>query len=283
MGKVRAVWKWVRGHKRKVCCWLGVLLLVVYGVVYLYWEFWPSPADKVVSGKDGRKVAYLEKVVGNGEGAVVVLVHGSPTDCGSWLYYLRKTRVEGVGKFVAVDRFNFGQSGRVEGYELEEQAKVVKPFLEEGRKVVLVGHSYGGPVVLRAAADYGDRVAGIVIVAGACDPEMKDPKWFRGMVDGVRFLLPGAWGESNAELYALNEENRKMKEVLGKVKCPVVVVHGEWDGVCPVEGNVGYLRRALGDVERLRVRRLERTGHQIHLTDWEEIDGVIGWVLGGGS
>jgi pimeloyl-ACP methyl ester carboxylesterase len=225
---------------------------------------------------DGREVASM--VMREGEGTRVVLVHGAPADAGSWRRLVRSQgeMLEGL-EVIAVDRLGYGNSTRGAETSLEAQAAGLAPVMREG--CVLVGHSYGGPVVLRAAADYPEMVGGVVLVAGACDPWMQDAVWARQAGDAAGVLLPEAWRTANLELLALTDENRAMAAVLDRVRCPVVVVHGTWDPVCPHDGTVGYLEEALVNAD-VRVVSLARAGHNLHLSHAgvvaEAVQGVAG-------
>lgn len=72
-------------------------------------------------------------------------------------------------------------------------------------------------------------------------------------------------GGANRELLALTDENRAMEAMLERVVCPVVVIHGEWDPVCPHDGTVSYLKRALPNAD-VRVRSVLRAGHNPHVS-----------------
>ncbi len=52
---------------------------------------------------------------------------------------------------------------------------------------------------------------------------------------------------------------------MGSVRCPVTIIHGTWDPVCPCEGTTGYLQKMLANAERVEVVGIERGGHNLHL------------------
>lgn len=193
----------------------------------------------------------------------VVLVHGTPGDAEGWADYV----AEPLAGFEvwAIDRPGFGRSARG-GAELSlaEQARAIEPLLEVrgGRWPVVVGHSLGGAIAARLAADYPDRVGALVILAGSLDPALEEPKWYNDVLDWglVRWAVPMVLRTSNAEIFAARSENEMLAGVLGRVRCPVVIVHGKRDGLVPVQ-NVDYTVRMLTGSRAVEVWRLADEGH----------------------
>ncbi|XAL98795.1 alpha/beta hydrolase [Phycisphaeraceae bacterium D3-23] len=260
--------RWVWSHKRKAAGYSGVLIVAVYACVFLLVSCASSPTNQTAALATGDSVGYLTDEKDTGVPGAAVLVHGSPADASSWNKLLTQTRDDLPAHVVVIDRLGFGNSTPGTNGSLAEQAGAVEPFLEsvDGVRPILVGHSYGGPVVLRAAVDYPDRVGGIVLVAGACDPYMQDAQWFRRSVDFISLVVPEPWEVSNAELLALTDENRAMESMLGQVVCPVVIIHGTWDGVCPHDSTVSYLQSRLVNAAEVQTVSLERVGHNLHLS-----------------
>lgn len=262
--------RWAWGHKRRTAAYFIGTAIGVYATVFACVACAVSPTDSRVKLPDGREMAYCRWQTGAKPVARVVLVHGAPADASSWTR-LRREAASNAGQdgieWIAVDRLGYGNSTAGTESRLAEQARALEPWLDDPPQggVILVGHSYGGPVVARAAAEYPDRIRGIVLVAGACDPYMNDAQWFRRAVDGVGALIPDAWEVGNRELLDLTDQNRMMESMLDRVTCPVVVVHGTWDPVCPFEGTVSYLQKRLTSAQSVRVVRLARAGHNLHL------------------
>lgn len=193
----------------------------------------------------------------------LIYVHGSPGDATAFADDL----IDPVPGFesLSIDRPGFGEatgSGPVTSFEA--QARAIEPLLVErnGQWPILVGHSLGGPIVARAAADFPDRVAGIVIVAGSLDPAYEEPKWFNRVaaVPPVRWILPGLLKISNEEMFAGKQETLALAQVLDRIRCPVAIVHGTNDGLVPY-GNVDYMHRTLTNAESIRTFTLEGEGH----------------------
>ena len=259
----------------------SVLLLVAlgYGATYAAVSLASSPTDDSIILHDGRALASVTLQRVQDGSHRVVLVHGAPADAGSWGKLVRTQQdMLGDNELLAVDRLGYGNSGREAETSLAAHARSLDALIEPG--TILVGHSYGGPVVLRAAVEYSDRLGGIVLVAGACDPHMHDSQWFRKLVDAAGVATPGPWHNANAELLALTDENNAMIELLDRVTCPVVIVHGTWDPVCPHDGTVEYLRGALVNAETVEVVSLPRAGHNLHLSHPDEVAAAIASLAG---
>lgn len=269
LNRAARVGRWVLTHKKRTAAYVLGGGAAVYATVFACVACAVSPTDSRVRLADGREVAYCRWQTGADPVARVVLVHGAPADASSWTRLRNKTEASGPDRveWVAVDRLGYGHSTPGTESRLAEQARAIEPWLDNAPSggVILVGHSYGGPVVVRAAADFPGKVRGIVLVAGACDPYMNDAQWFRRAVDGVAALVPEPWEVGNRELLDLTDENRAMEAMLDRVTCPVVVLHGKWDPVCPYEGTVGYLQKRLTNAEQVRVVTLARAGHNLHL------------------
>lgn len=265
--------RWVRSHKRKsVGGTLGTIVFA-YAIVFLLVSCSTSSTTEHITTHDGRELAYNLDPGGKDNGPRLILVHGAPANADAWNKLIAEGDRFHVHEIVSIDRPGYGNSTRKDELTLAGQAAALEPLLIEvnGHKPILVGHSYGGPAILRAAVDYPDRVGGIVLVAGACDAYMNDSQGFRRLLNFIRIVVPESWERSNRELLALTDENRAMEPLLNRVTCPVVIVHGTWDAVCPYESTVAYLQDRLVNASEVRVAGIDRAGHNLHLSHRDEI------------
>lgn len=199
----------------------------------------------------GKKSMHFVKT-GREDGTNIIFVHGSPGSWTAFETFIRDSALLQHYCMYSIDRLGFGYSGTFGRGEtsLDSQSIQMKPLLEiarkNGKKVMLAGHSLGGPMVAKLAMDYPGLVDGIIIIAGSVDPALEPPAGWRHvmMKNGFRWLLPRSFRASNDEIATLRPELEKLKPQWKKVMCPVVVIHGDKDGFVPV-GNADYIKNML--------------------------------------
>lgn len=218
----------------------------------------------------------VSALVREGSGTPIVYVHGTPGDAAAFFDYL--TMPIGGHTSISIDRPGFGETTPervVSSYD--EQARAVLAWCDAPS--VLVGHSLGGPIIARAAADAPEKVAALVILSGSLDPELEIPRWYNHVVDGpLGALFPRSLRNSNAEIMDAPAEAVALAEVLDRVTCPVVIVHGGRDTLVPVE-NVGFMQRAFTNARAVETVLLPRAKHMIVWTDEEACREAIARAL----
>jgi pimeloyl-ACP methyl ester carboxylesterase len=204
-------------------------------------------------------LSYLR--AGDATGPRVIFVHGTPGDASAWLDYLAEP-LPGW-EAIAVDRPGFGGSepdGVVTSLAL--QAAALEPLLVErrGRWPILVGHSLGGPIVVRVATDFPARVGGVLVVAGNLDPALEGLRWFNRVGALMEPVLPRPMRNSNRELTPLKAELEQLEACLELLTCPVAVMHGTDDSLVPY-ANVDFMRRRFVNAASLTLLPLEGADH----------------------
>jgi len=152
---------------------LGRVLVLAVGMCLASCHEAPEPSFEWVAGSvrsaDGVLISYQMA----GEGPVsVVFVHGWLCDRGYWKEQL--DTFAQVHRVVALDLAGHGDSGQNrDEWTLsafgEDVAAVINGLGLE--RVVLVGHSMGGPVIVEAARIAPREVIGLVVVDALQDPD----------------------------------------------------------------------------------------------------------------
>jgi pimeloyl-ACP methyl ester carboxylesterase len=198
---------------------------------------------------------------------VAIYVHGSPGSSQDFFKTMQDSSLRKAFELVSVDRPGFGHSGFGKSERsLDGQAASIKPLLDlyKGRKIILVGHSYGGPVVARMAMNYPSQIGGIIIVAGSIDPKLEPHEGWRKPADKayLRWLLPRAMVSSNQEIISLKSELEKMERDWGKIEGAALVLQGTKDNLVPL-GNADYAEKNITNASFLKIYRLEGINHFI--------------------
>jgi haloalkane dehalogenase len=110
----------------------------------------------------GRRVHYVDE----GEGEVLLFVHGTPTWSFEWRHCIRA--LSRTHRCVAMDNLGFGLSDRPRDFDYrpESHAAVLRAFVERLalRDVTLVVHDFGGPIGLPLALGGASVVRRLVLL-----------------------------------------------------------------------------------------------------------------------
>ncbi len=209
------------------------------------------------------KGAILHVATDEGEGPVVILVHGIASS--SVTFQELVPRLSDTHRVIAVDILGFGESTAPANatFSLDEHADALYATIRSLRlraPFVLVGHSLGALISARYAADHPELVAKLVLVS---PPVYLDPKSFGAQRDraamGVylrvyeflranqRFTMRAAKGldrispirnvlqvsEDNWQAFTLSLQNAIESQTtvadIARVRVPVEIVYGKLD------------------------------------------------------
>ncbi len=182
----------------------------------------------------GREINYAE--IGNDSLPVAFFVHGSPGSWSAFSGFMKDNDLLKKVKIVSVDRAGFGFSGLGNGEKsLAKQAAYLKPIVEKykqtNKKLILIGHSLGGPMLARMAIDYPELIDNLIFVAPSIDPSLEPPRWYRYILDSVfiRYMIPRSFRASNLEILYLKEDLEIMLPLWKNIRQPTIVIQGKKD------------------------------------------------------
>ncbi len=241
-----------------------------------------------------------------GEGRPVVLVHGIGQDHRSWAPQFTAT-IAGH-RLVAYDVRGHGGSSVGNGQgTLGQLADDLIRFLEAVTgPAICVGFSLGGTIVLCAAANRPDLVRGIVamatssVVGKSAVPFYRDRIELvgRGDIEAVREMvrqdtvnkaahradvdiaaqvlermeaMADGRGYLNAAKAMLRMASEPLQPLLGQVRCPVAIVSGERDQVCPRRA-AEIIREALPQAS---FEEIAGVGHMMNVENPSAVTSVI--------
>lgn len=150
--------------------------------------------------------------VDEGEGPVVLLVHGTPSWSFEYRHVIRDLSRD--HRCIAIDHLGFGLSAKppMSALQLEGHARRLRALVEQLdlRGITLVVHDFGGPIALPLALEEDPRIRGLVVLNSWMWPSDADPAiaridrlvrsglgriLYRVFGFSARVLLPSAFGD----------------------------------------------------------------------------------------
>jgi len=242
--------------------WLLYILIFLLIAIYILMNFiisFSAPDEKTIAkyaeagvpltiktgSVDGRTYQFLETVLEPTDTTPVILfVHGAPGAAGMFDRFLMDVDLLEKGILVSIDRLGYGHSGLGDSEtSFAKQADQLHDLISQypNRKIIAVGHSFGGPIITQLAIDYPNNVDGLVLLAPALDPELekyqglaKTAKWKL-----TRWYFPELVRVSADEKLTHVAELKQMESKIEQIKIPVLHIHGDKDSVVPY-GNLAF-------------------------------------------
>lgn len=215
-----------------------------------------------------------------------VFIHGTP---GDWRIFVRQLEdqalIEGA-HLVALDRPGWGGSTIPKGEahietDFSEQARYISYLLVElrkrnqGKAVVLVGHSLGATLSVSIAMEYPDLVDGVVAIAGDLASTFAEPEWYNKLASTalVHAVLPKDMCFANDEVIALPGNLNMMKPNWKNLSVPMLVIQGDRDEL--VDPRNAEFAAQLNTQSSVTVERFADAGHLLLLTHAGEINALL--------
>lgn len=226
---------------------------------------------------DGHHLHYAK--TGNDTLPTLFFVHGTPGSWDAFENYLKDKDLLQRFRMVSIDRPGFGYSDYGKPEHLAKQSEIISPLftvLNNHKPMFIAGHSLGGPMVVKLAADNPTTFSGLVILSGSIDPSEEKPEKWRPILykTPLTYFVPGAMRPSNEELWYLKKDLVDLKNDFPKITSPVYFIHGAIDTWVP-PGNVEYGKKMLINASHIEERLIPGANHFIPWTKFNEIKQVL--------
>lgn len=235
-----------------------------------------------------RQITYLwTSKTGKKKKQAILFVHGSPGAMDAYLKYMHNDSLLSVADLIVYDRPGFGHSDFGKSLpSLRGHASILFEVMNHFgyERYWLIGHSYGGSVIVQAAIDHPQKIAGLGIIAGSITYEMEPKAGWRKWIDlpFIRILLPYTFRVSNDELKTLRSDLRMVDDDWHFITAPVSIMHGTKDVLVPF-GNLELAREKLVNADSVRTLIFEDENHFILWTQTEQIVKEILALMNTGS
>jgi len=277
---------------RRLAIGFVLLVLVAIGAVHAMGHFMSytdvqireSFADKDTSVRvfmhdaDGIQVRVVEELGGTTDSLLIVFVHGAPGDHSAFKFYMEDPKMQSLGKLVSYDRPGYGKSSRQAMTSIDQQADVLHSIVEHYNlpKVLVIGHSYGGPIVANALDRYSDSIVGAIMIAPLIDPYNEPIFWFSYLAKWklTKWLLPNSMKVAGREKFSHAAELEKMEDIWQSMTSPILHIHGANDVLAPAEHNIAWSRKYV-DNTSLSLEVVEDEGHLIIWQGYAKVRDLI--------
>ena len=226
-------------------------------------------------------VEYIEVDTGFEDGKakqLIVFVHGTPGSFTTFMHYMNDSLMQEHFHMISVTRPGWVERNAEKVSSLDEQAAALEPLLRmdrSGKGTILMGHSYGGPVIAKTAMEYSELVSGLVFVATTGDPELSGPRWYNRLAVVIpRFILGSGLKGANAEIMPLRPQLESILSGWEELEMPVLIIQGGRDRLVNPR-NAEFMQRMLVNAE---VTYMWREG-QGHFVLWEEAGLIVDAII----
>jgi len=241
-------------------------------------ELQPLRATLAVAAPLDQTISYVHSAATTG--VAVIYVHGTPGSASGCTDYVLEP-VAG-SQSLALDRPGFGDSGPQHAVtSVAVQAAAVAALLpRDGTTAVLVGHSLGGAVVARVAAEHPQQVRALVLLASALDPaqEKINPLQYLGQMWPFSAMLPRAMRNANDELMVYKGELEDLQPLLSQITAPTIIVHGTKDDLVPF-ANVAYMQAQLRGAPCVKTVVLPGLNHFLPWNSEAVVRRAVQWAV----
>lgn len=220
--------------------------------------------DKTIRFKD-HSIHYIQ--TGDDNKPTLFFVHGSPGSWDAYKTYLQDSLLLKKFRMIAVDRPGFGYSDFGTAENLTTQSLWINEMvqlIDNKKPIALIGHSLGGPIIVKMAVDQPKRYSHLVILAGSVDPKAENAELWRPILKSkpLRYLVPGALRPANDELWYLKSDLIKMQPNLDKVTSEVMIIHGTKDRLVPYS-NMAFIQKELVNAKKIDTLSIKDADHFI--------------------
>ena len=222
---------------------------------------------------DGVSIRYISDKPIDKTLPTIIFVHGAPGSSDNFYKHLQDLDFREKANLVSVDRLGYGYSnyGKAE-ISIEKQAKMIDYVAQKynHKKIILVGWSYGGPIIGKMAID-NPSYAHLVMIAPAVSADDEKLFWFGNFAKwkATKWMSPKPFVVAENEKLSHAKELKKIEPEWKKLKTPVSYFHGTKDGLVTYK-NMAFMKRNM-DKKYLKTYTIEGGNHTIIFDNYDFI------------
>lgn len=204
----------------------------------------------------------------------IVFVHGSIGSCLDFKKYMVDLELKSEANLISYDRIGYGtdQTGEVQesiSFETQLLEDLIKQL--EVSNPILVGYSYGGPIVLASKKQYKK----IILLAPAVISDVEPMPWVINFYkwEITRWMLPKVWQAASKEKRSHKKDLLKYENHWSDNKSTIICIHGSKDWIVPYQNSI-ILKDEFSS-KQFKLITLDKVGHELIWSNFESILSII--------
>jgi len=204
----------------------------------------------------------------------IVFIHGSIGSALDFKHYLLDSTLNEKANLISYDRIGYGlkHTGDVQE-SIAFEVKMLEDLIKNLNKknTILVGYSYGAPIVLASKNKYKK----VILLAPAVYSEVEPMPWALNLYKwkATRWLLPKIWKAASKEKLTHKLDLLKFETSWSENPSKIISIHGNKDWIVPFENSV-YLRKMFSP-QQYDLVTLDGAGHGLVWSHFKEIKSVL--------
>lgn len=241
-----------------------------------------ATVNRVKIGSQSLRYITVEDSVSIGSNTLplMLFLHGAPGTWSDFEAYLKDSTLLKNYKMISIDRLGYGGSSygtpetsiKVQSLFID---KVIEDQKNESSHIVLVGHSYGGPIAAYTAT-VNKKISALIMLAPVNDPASEEVFWFSKVLawTPIYYLMPGFIKSATAEKIDHPSQLSLMMDRWGLINVPTYHLHSSIDWIAPGNENMKFSTEHI-DSTYLTMYDREDKDHFIPWNDFEFVKEIL--------
>ncbi len=275
---------WIRKVIKIIGWTLLVLIIVLSYLVYRFTS--PNTDDDIMEKFEGEtyqphityenfkdhkvRVIHMQNEIDK-KLPIIFFVHGSPGSSMDFQRYMKSEALNKAANIISYDRVGYGQFNTGEVLNsLEDELALMHQLLNgmDIKKVVLVGYSYGGTLIMASNKDYKKKIALAAAVRGDLEPMFWVINLYKWPL--TRPIVPKVFKGATLEKIRHLTELKAYKNKWNISPSQVLSIHGKEDFIVPFENSI--FLDSLFNGDKFSLITLENGNHSLIWSNFNLIE-----------
>ncbi|PQJ74634.1 hypothetical protein BTO13_04915 [Polaribacter gangjinensis] len=239
----------ITGFLKRFLKVFSIIVFILFTIIYALFYFYTSPkSDKAIlsefedvaltpkiSYHNFKNLKYRKlSIVNDTVLPTIVFVHGTVGSCIDFISYMKDPMIYSKANFISYDRvgYNYEDANDVQesiAFERDMLQSITKDLPKN--KTVVVGYSYGGPIVLADTTRYKKAV----LLAPAVFSNREVMPWLLNLYNWkvTRWLVPPIWKQAAKEKLSHKSDLKIFEKKWNQNSNEILAIHGENDHLVP--------------------------------------------------